>query len=405
MSIILNTDLKKAFNSDDILSLQHFINYGMKEGRRANQNFDVYSYAYEYQDLRKAFGKDLPKYYMHYIKYGKKEGRKTTGTKELKNPVSSLNGVDYSAVYNYKYYTNRYSDIKKAFGFDDTATLKHFIKYGMNERRAGNATFDVRSYAYRYVDLRRAFKDDFSKYYLHYIKNGKNEKRVTTGCTKMLDYETHFFNVDYSSIYDFNTYWNSNKNVRNVTTFDDLKAIEYFARNDSQKIIMSASELVAKLKVLASRDTFYKSVYPYNLCYVHEDGRISGDCSNLYKSLLNGYDINNRTPGYFQKDLINTGDCSTQNLFSQCTDISSDFTRLKAGEPRMLWKKGHIGGYIGEDVVINGRVYNVIECTVSFGGGIVYSYVDSAGRRLAYKGGKSAGSWTSHGKMSRWLTY
>ena len=398
-------DVKNAFNSDDILSLLHFINYGMQEGRRASESFNVVSYIYEYQDLRKAFGRNLPRYYMHYINNGRAEGRKTDGTTELKNPVTVQDGVDYSPVYDYKYYTARYSDIKQAFGFDDTAVLKHFTTYGMNELRVGCENFEAKSYAYKYVDLRRAFKDNFKAYYMHFVKFGKDENRVTTGVTRMENYETHFFNLNYDFMYDFNDYWNKSEEVRKITTFDDLKAIDYFVRHDAQKIIMTAAELVQKLKSLAARDTYYKSVFPDDLCYVHEDGRVSADCSNLYKSLLNGYDINNKTPGYYQKDLYNTGDCTTRDLFTQCTDISNDFTKLKYGEPRMLWKEGHVGGYLGEDVEINGRIYNVIECTPAFGGGIVYSYVDIYGRRLSCKGGYSAGSWTNHGLMSRWLTY
>ena len=41
---------------------------------------------------------------MHYISNGKAEGRKATGVKSIQNPITTYNGVDYSAVYDYNFY-------------------------------------------------------------------------------------------------------------------------------------------------------------------------------------------------------------------------------------------------------------------------------------------------------------
>ena len=168
---------------------------------------------------------------------------------------------------------------------------------------------------------------------------------------------------------------------------------------------MTSTQLVERLENLANRKTFYKNKYPYNLCYINSDGRTSADCVNLYKALLNGYDVNNKTVGYYQHDLSNTGDCTEWGLMSQCTDVSQDFKKLKAGEPRLLYMKGHIGGYIGKEVTRSGKVYNCIECTTSFGGGIVYSYVSSTGGRYSCKNGSKNGAWTHNGKMTKWVSY
>lgn len=73
-------DLQKAFGTDYDKYLDHFIKYGMKEGRQAIETFDVATYMKSYQDLRDAYQKDLEKYYLHYIKWGKKEGRKAYAT-------------------------------------------------------------------------------------------------------------------------------------------------------------------------------------------------------------------------------------------------------------------------------------------------------------------------------------
>lgn len=70
------SDLKQAIGYDKDALLQHFITYGMREGRRGNASFDVVIYRDNNPDLIQAFGReDLVSYYLHYINYGKNEGR------------------------------------------------------------------------------------------------------------------------------------------------------------------------------------------------------------------------------------------------------------------------------------------------------------------------------------------
>ena len=171
------------------------------------------------------------------------------------------------------------------------------------------------------------------------------------------------------------------------------------AISKNPKIIMDEKQFVERLMILASRKTYYKNVYPDNLCYVHADGRTSADCVNLVKSVLNGYNVYNNTPGYCQRDLSNTGDCTESELLAQCDDVSSDFTKL-GDKPMILYMKGHIGVYLGKDI---DRKFNVIECTKSFGGGIVYSWVDKDGIRRNVNGGNANGRWTHYGKPSKWV--
>jgi GH25 family lysozyme M1 (1,4-beta-N-acetylmuramidase) len=52
---------------------QHFLKYGMEEGRQGCENFDVMRYKDAYKDLRDVFGDDFKPYYYHYIQYGQKE--------------------------------------------------------------------------------------------------------------------------------------------------------------------------------------------------------------------------------------------------------------------------------------------------------------------------------------------
>lgn len=74
-----------AFRNDDIREkigwnkkklLQHFICYGMYEGRRANGEFDVEIYMNCNPDVVERWRFDRRAYYLHYIENGKKEGRR-----------------------------------------------------------------------------------------------------------------------------------------------------------------------------------------------------------------------------------------------------------------------------------------------------------------------------------------
>lgn len=104
--------------------------------------------------------------------------KSSSGTKE-ESAVSStmFNGLDYSPVYNYSYYKNKYADLQKAFGADEDAYFKHFCTYGMKEGRQASSAFNVQKYKSRYSDLRKAFGNNLPLYFKHYLEFGISEKR------------------------------------------------------------------------------------------------------------------------------------------------------------------------------------------------------------------------------------
>ena len=73
-----NPDVHDAIGSNQYLLLNHFINFGMKEGRQASSEFNLDAYKANNPDLVAIFGDDNVKYYEHYISNGKAEGRKAT---------------------------------------------------------------------------------------------------------------------------------------------------------------------------------------------------------------------------------------------------------------------------------------------------------------------------------------
>ena len=164
------SDLQMAYGKNPRKLIEHFVNCGMKEGRRGSERFNPEFYRNEYADLRNAFGDNKEIYYLHYIQNGKKEGRKAEKPGVYKN-------VDYSLVYDKEYYRAKYEDLQRAFGNDDYAYIKHFVESGMNEGRKANQSFDVNIYKNKYADLQNAFGDNNKLYYLHYMNYGYGEGR------------------------------------------------------------------------------------------------------------------------------------------------------------------------------------------------------------------------------------
>ena len=198
-------DVAKWANNDKDKALQHFVSFGMREGRRGNEAFDVQSYYNEYRDLRLAYGTDLPSYYNHYVKWGKGEGRHASGCTSLKDPVTKAGGVDYSAVFDPEYYLENNDDVRSAYTettyggvtmLDDSAVLRHFLNFGMREGRRGNEAFDVYGYKTRYLDLRQAYGNDLKAYYNHYLRYGIKEDRDGS---RMTGYEGLIMSPAFSS--------------------------------------------------------------------------------------------------------------------------------------------------------------------------------------------------------------
>lgn len=87
--------------------------------------FNAAYYSDTYADLKKAFGTNESKLFNHFLNYGIKEGRCA------------------SPIFDIKYYVSNNADLKKAFGSDYVAAMKHFAKNGINEARATAKPVDI----------------------------------------------------------------------------------------------------------------------------------------------------------------------------------------------------------------------------------------------------------------------
>lgn len=117
-------DLRAAFGEDESALYNHYLQYGINEGRSASPFFDVRAYRERYPDLDKAFGDNWAAYYEHYMKYGLREGRSAT--------VSG-------AVFDAKMYAEKNPDVYAALGDDIVALFEHFCRYGYKEGRWATA--------------------------------------------------------------------------------------------------------------------------------------------------------------------------------------------------------------------------------------------------------------------------
>ena len=92
-------DLQAAFGMDPTALYQHYLTFGIKEGRFGSEEFNCVTYMNNYGDLRLAFGGDYLLYCQHYEKFGKEEGRNAREKVEVNMSSSKKLLGTYSTVY------------------------------------------------------------------------------------------------------------------------------------------------------------------------------------------------------------------------------------------------------------------------------------------------------------------
>ncbi|MBR4768103.1 MAG: hypothetical protein IK088_03905, partial [Lachnospiraceae bacterium] len=178
------------------------------QGTDYTGEFDPVYYADRYPDLKNAFGYNADLLLQHYVQYGIGEHRvaKEPAPGEKKYVYG---GVDYTNEFDPVYYSDRYPDLKKAFGTNEKLLLQHYVLYGIREHRIAKAPaggvseepepepeqeeqsgtryvyggvdytdrFDPIYYADRYPDLKKAFGYDAKLLLQHYVQYGIREHR------------------------------------------------------------------------------------------------------------------------------------------------------------------------------------------------------------------------------------
>lgn len=117
-------------------------------------------YADSYPDLKAAFGYNERALYRHFLKYGIKENRQCS-------PIIDI-----------VKYRSSYADLEEAFGNNWNAYVNHYFEYGIKEKRDGGGDFDPVAYAEAYGDIKAAFGNDYEAIAEHYLTYGMKENRT-----------------------------------------------------------------------------------------------------------------------------------------------------------------------------------------------------------------------------------
>ena len=148
---------KDLANMTDAQLKEHWLNFGIKEGRPASAILDLKYYRENNKDLQEAFGTDYTKYYNHFISSGYKEKRKS------------------SQLFDGAYYTTKYPDIEQSYV---GPYLKHYVDHGMAEGRRASLLYDPNYYWVVRTDVAQAWPGDYVMAAKHYAGHGINDKVV-----------------------------------------------------------------------------------------------------------------------------------------------------------------------------------------------------------------------------------
>lgn len=162
----LNPDLVAVHGRDNYQAmLLHWLDHGIDEGRLASTVFDVKLYQEVNPDLAESFGTNNYRALMtHWLDYGIAEGRVA------------------STLYDSDFYEARHTDLVGAFGRDNhTALLNHWLQYGIWEGRRASATFDVRHYQSVHADVTKALgHGNYNAMLTHWLQYGLREGRESS---------------------------------------------------------------------------------------------------------------------------------------------------------------------------------------------------------------------------------
>ena len=166
----------------------------------------------------------------------------------LTSATATLNGTDWSAVYDPAWYVEKNPDVanwaRRSDGtIDWNRLLSHFVNSGRKEGRASKQGFELASYYNANVDLRRAFGTDWTRYYDHYRVNGQREGRTAAGVGQLRGAPTTSEGMNWAPVYDANYYAQRNADVANWarrdfasgSVLDDAALLQHFVNSGTKE--------------------------------------------------------------------------------------------------------------------------------------------------------------------------
>ncbi|MCT7958586.1 hypothetical protein [Laspinema palackyanum] len=151
---------------------QHFINFGINEGRRGSSSFHVTAYLENSADLQQ-IGFTNQQAVEHFIRFGVDEGSRRSRV----SFVSQVADIwQENLVYFSSFYRSHNPDLG---GFDDLQLVEHFQDFGRDEGRRASPYFDVNAYLASNPDLQQAGLTN-REAIAHFIAFGFKELRKAT---------------------------------------------------------------------------------------------------------------------------------------------------------------------------------------------------------------------------------
>jgi len=154
-----NPDVRDLVGDDFVAAGQHWIDYGLSEGRQGSADFSAVSYILRHSDLETIFflgdSYDYVAAVDHWIANGQSEGR-DGGRLECSGETGSL-GLE-EAILDPCFYLNNNTDLQFAFYNDLAAATNHWFTSGIHEGRPSSAGFSAISYILRYPEVEDAYK-------------------------------------------------------------------------------------------------------------------------------------------------------------------------------------------------------------------------------------------------------
>ena len=200
-----------------------------------------------------------------------------------------LDGVDYSAVYDYDYFLQHNSELSGKYAGDPRGALRYFRDTGMGKMLRASAGFNVRSYILEYASLRRKYGTSWKKYYEDYMKTGQAAGRHGTGCTKMKNALTSYGGVNYKYVYDYQYYADRYKLVKTNYRYDDYGAIKHFVTYGMPRMQIGIASFNVKSYILEYPSlrrlygTNWAKYYWNYALYGKRQGRHGTGCTKMVK--------------------------------------------------------------------------------------------------------------------------
>ena len=151
--------------------------------------------------------------------------------------------------------------------------------------------------------------------------------------------------------------------------------------------VMTNKDFIKKLKEIENLPTTYYSVAGGKwACWNGKSWNF--DCVILVKAILWGWN-GDKNHSHGGADYASNGvrDDNADQIMERCSNVTTNFGNIVPGE--LLWMPGHVGVYVGDG--------KVIECTAAWEGKVVYSDINSQGKRS--RNGKTVGYWKKHGYL------